>query len=114
MLAKKKRLKAAIAAGRTVSPPRDTTRWRITATLIPATQQEKYDRHTIKTKEREAIGIHAGNGLVVLSTTNLNRYTFTLTEAEKKERTRKQKVKSNRRNRFHGNNILRLAAMTNY
>jgi len=113
MLARKKRLKAAIAAGRTVSPPRDTTP-KITANLIPATQQERYDRHTIKTKEREAIGIHADNGLVVLSTTNLNRYTFTLTEAEKKERARKQKVKSNRRNRFHGNDILRLAAMTNY
>jgi hypothetical protein len=113
MLARKKRLKAAIAAGRTVSPPRDTTP-KTTATRTAATQQERYDRHTIKTKEREAIGIHADNGWVVLSTTSLNRYTFTLTKADKKERARRQKIKSNRRNRFHGNDILRLAAMTNY
>jgi hypothetical protein len=82
----------------------------------PLTELEKYETHLAKVRDREAIGIHAGNGLVLKRTTKLtptlkapDQLTY-----EENQRAKRAKAAKCRTNNFHGNDILRLAAMIQY
>lgn len=109
MLARKKRKKAALAAGRKINQTKNPERIKrdpLRHPSVPATQQELYERHLRKVEEREAIGIHRNNGFVSSRTPKLNHMRI--------EKTQTTKRKYCPANNFHGNDILRLAAMIEY
>jgi len=121
VLARKKRMKAARAAGRKpAAQPNSVSLGDIklspSMASAPLTELAKYELHLAKVRDREAIGIHAGNGLVLKRTTKLtptlkapDQLTY-----EENQRAKRAKAAKCRTNNFHGNDILRLAAMIQY